>query len=99
MTPPESAVLRRAPLPDAGFGALVQVAGAADGRAMVEALEAAPDTLPDALYDAHGLLLLSGMQSITEDPELLLRLSRLFGPEVENYLETLTASRNVQHRK
>ena len=30
------------------------------------------------------------MQGITEQPELLVRLSRLFGPEVENYHETLT---------
>jgi taurine dioxygenase len=36
------------------------------------------------------LLLLPGMQALAAEPELMLRLSRVFGTEVENYRHTLT---------
>ncbi len=83
-----------APLPGAGFGAVVAFSGG--GAALVGAAEADPGILPRALDDAGGLLVVPGMQAITEAPALLLRLSRLFGPEVENYHRTLT-SRNFVH--
>ncbi|MFC7542955.1 TauD/TfdA family dioxygenase [Siccirubricoccus deserti] len=50
---------------------------------MVRAAEAEPAALPQALAECGGLLLLPGMEEMAEAPELLLRLSRLFGPEVE----------------
>ena len=78
------------PLPDASFGGVARFTGASDTRAAVAAAEAEPDALPRALYASDGLLLVPAMQGITEQPELLVRLSRLFGPEVENYHETLT---------
>jgi len=77
------------PLPGATFGALVRFARGA--RAAVAAAEAEPDFLPRVLYASGGLLVLPEMNGITEEPELLVRLSRLFGPEVENNLETFSA--------
>ena len=62
---------------------------------VVEGLESAPDALPDALNRSAGLLVAKGLRRITEEPELLLRLSRLFGPEVENYRENPTPKRLI----
>lgn len=76
------------PLPGATFGGLARVSGAVD--AAVEALEADPDPLLRAFYDSDGLLVLPAMHAISDRPDLLLRLSRLFGPEVEDYRRTLT---------
>ncbi len=81
---------RMSPLPGANFGGILSLAGGAGAQAFVEAAESEPQKLPDALAAAEGLLLLQGMAAMAEEPELLLRLSRLFGPEVENYRENLT---------
>ena len=78
------------PLPGAGFGGRVRFDDGVDTEVQIAALEAHPERLPGVLYDRNGLLVLSGVDAITKDPELLLRLSRLFGPEVENYLQTLS---------
>jgi taurine dioxygenase len=86
------------PLPGASFGGAARLAGNGDTndtRAVIEAAEAAPNALPDALAQCGGLLLLTGMQAIAEAPALLVRLSRLFGPEVEDYRQTLTRSNTV----
>jgi len=83
-----------APLPGASFGRLVRYRHG-DAAAMVAAAEAAPEALPAALYAADGLLLLPGLEAISAEPKLLLRLSRLFGAEVENYHETLTPTNMV----
>ncbi len=78
------------PLSGARFGGRLGLAGAVGAEAFVRAAEAVPDALPGALAKAEGLLLLPGMQAMAEAPDLLLRLSRCFGPEVENYRENLT---------
>ncbi len=83
------------PLPGASFGGVARFSGVSDTRAAVAAAEAEPEVLPRALYASDGLLLVPAMRGITEQPELLVRLSRLFGPEVENYHETLTAKAKV----
>lgn len=84
------------PLPGATFGGLVQLAnGGGDANAVVDEAEANPDALPSALYDAQGFLFLPGMGAISDNPDLLLRLSRLFGAEVEDYGKTLTAKNFV----
>ena len=70
------------PLPGAAFGATVRLA-----RPIAEEL---PADLPAALADAGGLLLLPGLGEITSRPELLVKLSYLFGPEVEDYRTLLT---------
>lgn len=81
------------PLPGATFGGRIELAGGAP--AVVAAAEATPEGLPRALADAEGLLLLKGMQAIADDPTLLLRLSRIFGPEIEDYRLNLTPLNQV----
>lgn len=85
------------PLPGATFGRLARLrAGGSDyAGAAAAAAEADPEALPGALYAGDGLLLLPGMHGIADDPALLARLSRLFGPEVEDYRRTLTARHMV----
>jgi len=70
------------PLAGARFGARVTLGGSI--------AEALPDDLPQALADAGGLLVIAGRHEITERPDLLVALSRVFGPEVEDYRFTLT---------
>lgn len=86
------------PLPDAVFGRSVTLRDAADGdraRAVLAAADADPEALTRALVAADGFLLLRGMQGLADDPAMLVRLSRHFGPEVENYRETLTLQNRV----
>ena len=77
-----------APLVGASFGGVVRLRDAPGAESLVEAAEADSAALPRLLADAHGVLLLPGMDAMAERPELLLRLSRVFGAEVENYRET-----------
>ena len=70
-------------LPGSSFGGVVQVRDASGAPNLVVAAEADPSVLPRLLAECHGLLLLPGMNEIADQPELLLRLSRTFGPEVE----------------
>ncbi len=81
------------PLPGATFGGLIEVA---DGRAFVEAAEARPRALPEALNGRGGLLLVKGLAAVSDDPGLLVRLSRPFGAEVEDYART-TNRLNLLH--
>ena len=74
------------PLPQAQFGARVALPGG--GEDFIVAAEQYPEALPRILADHGGLLLLPDMAELGVQPELLLRLSRIFGPEVENYRET-----------
>jgi taurine dioxygenase len=83
------------PLSGATFGGRID-AGRHDGaHALIAAAERQPDVLPRALADSGGLLHLPGMQAIAGEPELLVRLSRILGPEVEDYRQTLTAQNMV----
>ena len=86
------------PLPGATFGGVVRLPRGADARAVVEAFEAEPGRLPAALDQSRGLLLISGLHAVAQEPELLLRLSRLFGPEVEDYRRTLSEEHMVHPR-
>ena len=83
------------PLPGANFGGLVLLPGGDGAQAIIAAAEAAPDALPRALADASGLLLMRDMQAMADAPDLLVRLSRIFGPEVEDYRQTLTPAHMV----
>lgn len=78
------------PLPGASFGARLSVPGAASAGEVTARLEASPAALLDGLSEANGLLVLSGMHGISEQPGLLVKLSHLCGSHVENYRETLT---------
>jgi len=80
-------------LPGATFGGLFAVEF--EATKLTETAEADPQALPRVLDEHQGLLLIRGMGHITEEPELLLRLSRLFGTEVESYHETRMARQNV----
>ncbi len=81
------------PLPGAGFGATVRLV--AGGEPFVAAAEDTPDLLPAALAEAGGLLLLPGLHEISRDAGLLVRLSRLFGADIEDYRYLLTGQHLV----
>ena len=83
------------PLPGAGFGAVFRFPVEMDTRSAVATLEAEPTLLSDALDRSGGLLLFPGLHAIAREPELLVRLSRLFGPEVENYRQTLSEAHMI----
>lgn len=83
------------PLPGAQFGGIARLADGAGAHEIITAAELAPDALPAALTECGGLLLLPGLHAIGKQPELLVRLSRFFGPEVEDYRLTLTAATAV----
>ena len=83
------------PLPGASFGGAVSLADGGGAHAVIAAAEADPQVLPDALAASDGLLLLQGMHDIAAAPELLVRLSRFFGAEVEDYRLTLTQATAV----
>ena len=78
------------PLPEASFGAAMRFPALSGAREAVAALEAEPDTLGTTICARGGLLLLPGMHEISDEPELLLRLSELLGPEVEDYRNSYT---------
>jgi taurine dioxygenase len=78
------------PLSGASFGGLLTLHSAPGADALIQEAERTPAALTRALADSGGLLLLQGMQAMAEEPALLARLSHLFGPEVEDYRETLT---------
>ena len=79
------------PSPRSSFGVTVEFAKSAP--VVIEQLEQKPSFLPDLLDGAGGLVVLRGLHKMRDDPSLLVRISRLLGPEVENYYETLTAER------
>jgi taurine dioxygenase len=83
------------PLPNARFGGRIAAGRDIGARAFVEAAEGDPDALPDALAVSGGLLLLEGMEAMADEPELLVRLSRVFGVEVEDYRHNLTSLNQV----
>ena len=83
------------PLSAAGFGVELRLDPARDLVAWIDQLEDDSRPLMDAFYDARGLMVVKGAEAVTAAPDLLVRLSRLFGPEVENYRETLTPERLI----
>lgn len=83
------------PLPGARFGGTLRLARGGDAASQVAVAEAAPGALTRALAEAGGLLLWRGLNGIAGDPALLVRLSRLFGSEVEDYRHTLTSPNTV----
>ena len=80
-------------LPGATFGGLLTAPiNAAD---LIFLAEASPTSLPLLLNEFNGFLLIKGMEMLEEKPELFLRLSQIFGTEVESYKETRMAKQNV----
>lgn len=78
------------PLPGSAFGARALLPHGGDLEAAITALEDEPALLGEILCGADGLLLLKNLHEIAANPALLLRLSRLLGPEVEDYRPTHT---------
>jgi taurine dioxygenase len=78
------------PLRGATFGGLATLKGGGGAPDVVRAAETEPEALPEMLARSGGLLLLQGMDAMAEAPALLVRLSRIFGPEVEDYRDNLT---------
>ena len=83
------------PIPNSCFGAIVEFSQS-NLELALESVETKPDALLTALITANGLLVLPKLEAITERPQLLVRLSRLFGTQVENYHHTLS-TRNLVH--
>ena len=79
-----------APFPEVFFGAVMRFPALSGAREAVAALEDAPETLGAAVCEHGGLLHLPEMDDISDEPELLLRLSKLLGPEVEDYRNSYT---------
>lgn len=82
-------------LADGAFGGQLRFADDMRAKNVIEALEDNPEILPQALYASGGLLLLKGLSEISADPALMLRLSRLLGPDVENYRDNGTSAHLV----
>ena len=80
------------PLTDTSFGVLVSFAHCAPGDA-IDVFQANRDLICDELADAGGLMVVRGLDAISKSPAELVRISNSFGPEVENYRETLTGER------
>jgi len=86
------------PLAGAPFGRQLRFVNAADAKNIVDALESEPELLPQALQEAGGLLLLKDLNEVSGEPSLMLRLSQLLGPIVDNYHETGTPASMVHQR-
>jgi len=64
-----------------------------DIDAVVERCTADAGRLQARFHAAGGLMVIRGLEGIRERPAALPALSRLFGPEVEDYRQTLTSER------
>ncbi len=83
------------PLTSSGFGALVPIDPTLNGARIAAFGEANAAALRDALHGANGLLILPGLVGLCRTPDALVRLSRLFGKEVEDYRETPMAQNHI----
>jgi len=79
-------------LDKASFGVLVTVGNASPTLAIDEFI-AASDMICARFKQAGGLMVIKGLGGLEHAPEKFVRLSAIFGPEVENYRETLTSAR------
>ena len=80
------------PLDHASFGVLMEWDQECSRLANDE-LVAAEDMVRSQFHEAGGLLVIKGLHDLQTAPEQLVRISRIFGPEVEDYRHTLTAAR------
>ncbi|MEM7405326.1 MAG: TauD/TfdA family dioxygenase [Pseudomonadota bacterium] len=81
-------ILTTSPIPGAALGATLPVQGSGDTA--LAYLEANGAAALNALHEADGLLVVPGWRELAAHPDWLVRISRVFGPEVENYHDTLT---------
>ena len=83
------------PIDGATFGARSVFPGADGAAAKLLVAENNVEALLDGFYEAGGLLLMDGLEGIEQDPQMLLRFSQLFGPEVEDYSKTIRARHSI----
>ncbi len=79
-------------LGNAAFGVLADFGNSSPENAIDRFLSAG-DEMRHRLNEAGGLMVVKGIGALTHTPEKLVRISKLFGPEVENYRDTLTSAR------
>ena len=84
--------LRFRPLERAAFGVLTELDAPNDEAAVATFLDGAEE-ICNELHAAGGLMVVRGLSGLRHAPEALVRISEVFGPEVENYRGTLTAAR------
>ncbi|NNF79532.1 MAG: TauD/TfdA family dioxygenase, partial [Rhizobiales bacterium] len=80
------------PLELAPFGVLATI-DAATTEAAVNAVLGAGAQVLSELNKAGGLMVVRGLAGLRDAPRELVRISEIFGQEVENYHDTLTAAR------
>ena len=74
------------PLKHATFGTCVNFSNE-NATTVVKKLEHEPTFFPNLLNASSGLVVLRGPHQISNDPSLLVRISHLLGPEVEDYYQ------------
>ncbi|MEL6284406.1 MAG: TauD/TfdA family dioxygenase [Pseudomonadota bacterium] len=74
------------------FGALLSVSGSSISEKVGAILEAREEIV-EQFHRVGGLLLVRGLEDLRAAPDLLVRISEIFGPEVENVRQTLTSGR------
>lgn len=80
---------------DSQLGVRIQLNCELELEAVVRQLEADPQMLLEEFHKARGLMVVESLDEVELKPELLLRISRLFGHEVENYKKTPTPSHMI----
>ncbi|MGI9463681.1 MAG: hypothetical protein ACR2OM_07070, partial [Aestuariivirgaceae bacterium] len=73
------------PIGKASFGVVAGFAGGA--ASVIDRFAAAGDEVRAQLAEAGGLMVIKGLTALADAPDQLVRLSRVFGPEVEHYRE------------
>ena len=89
---PSSAGYRISRIAGSRFGIRL-VFETANIQTIIEDFNANRESILREYYAAGGLMVIKGLHQIREHPEALVELSRAFGPEVENYRQTLTSER------
>ena len=87
-----TAPIRFEKLPQAEFGVVADLTNLPP-HLSVDTFISSSDQLLDQFANARGLMVVRGLSQISQDPTLLVQVSKVFGEEVENYHQTLTAQR------
>ena len=77
---------------EAGFGGVLEFESG-DLDEILQVFRRHADTILSFFYAVRGLLVVKRLQAICDEPQALVELSRIFGPEVEDYHQTLTSAR------
>lgn len=83
---------RFTPMASAGFGGVLEFESK-DLDSVLDSFERHSQAILARFYAARGLMVVKGMQALRQRPRALVEISRFFGPEVEDYRQTLTSPR------